>query len=44
MLISTCQKRYQFLNNLTQGEKEVIEDAKRHRLREVTISEKLLRG
>lgn len=43
-LIATCQNRYQFLNDLTQGEKEVIADAKRHRLKEATIAKKFLIG
>ncbi len=32
-LIATCQKRYQFLGDLTRDEKEVIADAKRHYLK-----------
>lgn len=41
-LISTCQNRYQFLKDLTQDEKEVIADAKRHRLKEPSVAKKVL--
>lgn len=33
-LIGNCQRRYQFLKNLTEDEKRMIADAKRHRLKE----------
>lgn len=41
-MIASCRKRYQFLENLTQDEIDIIADAKRHRLKETAVAKRLL--